>query len=54
MEAIEIVIVTAPAPMVEVAKSEISHYVVVDRRHIDDLPFLDCDYAALTYTKPGI
>ncbi len=48
----EEIIVTAPAPMVEVAKSEIS--LVVDRRHIDDLPLLDCDYAALTYTKPGI
>ena len=48
----EEIIVRAPAPMVEVAKSEISS--VVDRREIDDLPLLDRDFAALTYTKPGI
>ena len=48
----EEVTVTAPSPMVEMAKSEISSVVV--RREIDDLPLLDRDFAALTYTKPGI
>ncbi len=47
----EEVTITAPAPLVEVAKSEISS--VVERRNIDDLPLLDRNFASLTYTKPG-
>jgi hypothetical protein len=47
----EDVTVTAPAPLEEVAKSEISS--VVERRNIDDLPLLDRNFASLTYTKPG-
>jgi hypothetical protein len=44
--------VTAAAPMVEVAKSEVSS--IVDRREIDDLPLLDRDFTSLSYTKPGV
>jgi hypothetical protein len=53
MEALQTEIsVTASAPMVEVAKSEISS--VVDRRKIDDLPLLDRDFTSLSFTKPGV
>ncbi len=48
----EEVVVTASAPMVEVAKSEISS--VVNRREIDDQPLYDRDFNILSFIKPGV
>ncbi len=48
----EEVTVTAPSPMVEVTKSEVSK--VIDRAKIDDLPLLDRSFSALAMMKAGV
>jgi hypothetical protein len=48
----EEVTVTAPSPIVEVTKSEVSS--VVDRQKIEDLPLLDRNFASLIILKAGV
>jgi hypothetical protein len=48
----EEITVTAPAPLIESSKSEISG--VVDRKKIDDLPLLDRDFTSLAVLKAGV
>lgn len=44
--------VTAPSPMVEVTKSDVSK--VIDRSKIDNLPLVDRSFAALAMMKAGV
>ena len=48
----EEITVTAPVPLIESSKSEISS--VVDRKKIDDLPLLDRDFTSLAVLKAGV